>query len=60
MEELTSIDMVEAYFLASETIDAQFQYWLTVTFAVVVAAFAAGNRLTRPMRPHDAGSHHHN
>ena len=50
MEGLTTIELVETYFWASEAIDTQFQYWITVTFAVVVAAFAAGERLTRAMR----------
>lgn len=31
-------------------IDTQFQYWMTITFAVVVAGFAAGDRLSQRLR----------
>ena len=31
-------------------IDAQFQFWLTVTFAVLVASYTAGSRLSRRLR----------
>ena len=50
MEQLTTFEYVETYFLASAATDAQFQYWLTVTFAVIVASFVAGDRLSRDLR----------
>ena len=32
------------------SIDMQFQFWLTITFAVLVAGFVAGQRLNRGLR----------
>jgi hypothetical protein len=32
------------------SIDAQFEFWLTVTFATVVATYMADNQLTRSLR----------
>ena len=40
----------ELALLAGGSMDTQFQYWMSVTFAVVVASFVAGERLSRPMR----------
>ena len=37
-------------FIATSVADTQFQYWLYVTFAVVVAGFSAGGRLTPRLR----------
>ena len=50
MEQLTTFEYVETYFLASAATDAQFQFWLTVTFAVIAASFVAGDRLSRRLR----------
>jgi hypothetical protein len=33
-----------------EAINTQFEYWITITFAVVVASFVAGRRLNRRLR----------
>ncbi|NNC64832.1 MAG: hypothetical protein HKN84_08620 [Gammaproteobacteria bacterium] len=30
--------------------DVQFQYWITITFAVIVAAFVAGRRVSQGLR----------
>ena len=32
------------------TIESQFQFWLTITFAVIVAAYSAGHRLKGSIR----------
>jgi len=32
------------------SIDLQFQFWLSITFAVIVAGFVAGGRLDRKLR----------
>lgn len=50
MDQLTLAEIYELGHLASVRMDAQFQYWLSVTFAVVVAAFVAGDRLNKPLR----------
>ncbi len=36
--------------MAEASIDTQFQSWLTVTFATIVASFASRNLLTKSMR----------
>ena len=43
-------ELIEMFFHAQSGIDTQFQYWVSVTFAVVVASFVAGDRLSRGMR----------
>lgn len=39
-------DIVEVLGYGSNAIDAQFQFWITVTFAAIVAAYLAGPRLS--------------
>lgn len=50
MEQFSPAELAELAFLARESMDAQFQYWISITFAVVVAGFIAGKRLTQKMR----------
>ena len=50
MEQFSAAELPELVYLSSSVADTQFQYWLTVTFAVVVAAFAAGKHLDRNLR----------
>lgn len=50
MDQLTLAEIYELGHLAAVRMDTQFQYWLSVTFAVVVAAFVAGDRLNEPLR----------
>ena len=50
MEALAPAELAELYFLRETVIDDQFQFWLTITFAVIVANFVAGNRLSRKTR----------
>ena len=50
MSDFSSAELVEIIFLARSEMDLQLQYWLSVTFAVVVAAFVAGERLTPMLR----------
>jgi hypothetical protein len=46
----TPAELSELTLLAQGLIDTQFQYWITITFAVVVAGFAVGRRLSRMLR----------
>ncbi len=50
MEQFSPAELAELAFLARASMDDQFQYWISITFAVVAAAFIAGKRLTQPMR----------
>jgi hypothetical protein len=50
MDQYSPAELSELFLLAQTSIDTQFQYWITITFAVVAAAFAAGERLTQRLR----------
>jgi len=50
MGQYSPAELAELALLAGASMDTQFQYWISVTFAVVVASFVAGERLSRPMR----------
>lgn len=50
MEQFSAAELAELLYLASGAADAQFQNWITVTFAAVVAGFAAGSRLNLKLR----------
>ena len=46
MESIASADLIELILLQRGSFDTQFQFWITTTFAVIVASFAAGSRLS--------------
>ncbi len=50
MGQYSPAEVAELALLAGASMDTQFQYWISVTFAVVVASFVAGERLSQPMR----------
>ena len=50
MDQVSTTDLMSLLLDQRASIDLQFQFWLTITFAVLAAAFAAGHRLRRPMR----------
>jgi hypothetical protein len=50
MNQLSPGELYELILLGEASIDAQFQLWLTCTFATIVASFAARNLLTTKMR----------
>ena len=50
MDHYSPAELSELLLLAQGLIDTQFQYWITITFAMVVAGFAAGERLTQKLR----------
>ncbi len=45
METMTTAELLEMTPLAHDSVDAQFQYWLAATFAVVIASFTAEDRI---------------
>ena len=47
MDQLSPGELYELILLGEASIDAQFQLWLTCTFATIVASFVARNLLTR-------------
>ena len=50
MNERSNIDLLNLVLLQRSSIDLQFQFWLSITFAVVVASFTAGPRLIFQLR----------
>ena len=42
---MTTAELLELALLTQDSVDAQFQYWLGATFAVVVASFTAADRI---------------
>ena len=50
MENYTLAELTEFYFLGQAAMDTQFYFWVTVTFAAVVAGFVGGDKLTFGLR----------
>ena len=50
MDQFSPAELTEIIFLARSSMDTQFQFWVSITFAAVVAGFIAGDRLTQRMR----------
>jgi hypothetical protein len=45
MDSISSAELIELILLQRQGFDAQFQFWITATFAVIIASFATANRL---------------
>ncbi len=50
MDSLTSAELLELLLLSEAAVDYQVEFWLTVSFATIVASFAARHLLTKKMR----------
>jgi hypothetical protein len=50
MNEISTSDLLNLVLTQRGSIDLQFQFWLTITFAVIVASFIAGPRLVPKLR----------
>ena len=50
MDEFSLAELAELLILEQSEINLQFEFWLTVTFAVIVASFVAGSRLVQKLR----------
>jgi formate hydrogenlyase subunit 3/multisubunit Na+/H+ antiporter MnhD subunit len=46
VDQFSPAELTELYFIRESVIDAQFQFWITITFAVIAANFVAGKRLS--------------
>ena len=55
MNDISTSDLLNLVLTQRGNIDLQFQFWLTITFAVIVAAYSAGDRLDRRLRGVDIG-----
>ena len=46
-EELTNEELIQLYDVVTSGVNAQFELWVTITFAVIIASYLAGHRLAR-------------
>jgi hypothetical protein len=50
VDQIPTPDLLNALMTQRASIDLQFQFWLTITFSVIVAGFVAGERLNKGLR----------
>jgi hypothetical protein len=50
MDQISTADLVELLLMQRDSIDLQFQFWLTITFAAIAAGHVAGPRLQYGLR----------
>jgi len=50
MDQIPTSDLLSLLLTQRGSIDLQFQFWLSITFAVIVAGFVAGRRLDFKLR----------
>ena len=50
MDQIPTADLLSLLLTQRGSIDLQFQFWLSITFAVIVAGFVAGRRLDFKLR----------
>jgi hypothetical protein len=50
METVETADLLELLFMLEASIDVQFQAWMAITFAVVVASYSARETLSLKLR----------
>ncbi|MEH6557305.1 MAG: hypothetical protein V7459_13115 [Oceanicoccus sp.] len=49
-EELSNEELIQLYDVVTSSVNAQFELWLTITFAVIIASFIAGHRLAKSLQ----------
>ena len=49
-EELTNEELIQLYEAVTSSVNAQFEMWLTITFAVIIASYIAGHRLAKSLQ----------
>jgi hypothetical protein len=50
VDQISTADLLNLVLAQRASIDMQFQFWLTITFSVIVASFIAGPRLVPKLR----------
>ena len=50
MDQIPTADLLELVLMQRDSIDLQFQFWLTITFAAIAAGHVAGPRLQYGLR----------
>ena len=49
-EELTTEELIQLYEVVTAGVNAQFDLWITITFAVIIASHLAGHRLAKSLQ----------
>ena len=49
-EELNNEELIQLYDVVTGSVNAQFELWLTITFAVIIASYLAGHRLAKSLQ----------
>jgi membrane-associated HD superfamily phosphohydrolase len=49
-EELSNEELIQLYEVVTGSVNAQFELWLTITFAVIIASYIAGHRLAKSLQ----------
>jgi hypothetical protein len=50
MDSMSTAEISEQHLMYVGFVDLQFQYWLSVSFAVIIATFLAGDQLSKRIR----------
>ena len=50
MDSITNAELLELFFVSNEFIESQFQYWLSISFAAIIATSIVGERMANPIR----------
>ena len=48
-EELTNEELIQLYDVVTSSVNSQFELWITITFAVIIASYIAGHRLAKSL-----------
>jgi hypothetical protein len=49
-EKLTNEEVIQLYDVVTGGVSAQFELWITITFAVIIASYIAGHRLAKSLQ----------
>ena len=49
-EDLNNEELIQLYDVVTGSVNAQFELWITITFAVIIASYLAGHRLARSLQ----------
>ncbi|NQX87791.1 MAG: hypothetical protein HRT77_03915 [Halioglobus sp.] len=49
-EELNNEELIQLYEVVTGSVNTQFELWLTITFAVIIASYLAGHRLAKSLQ----------
>jgi hypothetical protein len=49
-EELTNEEIIQLYDVVTGSVSSQFELWITITFAVIIASYIAGHRLAKSLQ----------